>query len=153
MKLCPACHTPNAAGSKFCKQCGKSLDAPPGGPDPVDATVRMTATQASRGPSQQTFEVSALFRGKDRLVIGRAPDCDICLPHPTVSRYHALLERRPDGLWLRDLVSVNGVSLAGRRLAEPAVVHEGDRVGIGPFLLTLREGVLHSLDNSRSLRL
>ena len=30
---------------------------------------------------------------------------------------------------------------------------EGDRVGIGPFLFTLREGVIHSLDNSRSLRL
>src|SRR5206468_12977438 len=125
----------------------------PGGPDPVDATVRMTATQAARGPSQQTFEVSALFRGKDRLVIGRAPDCDLCLPHPTVSRYHALLERRPDGLWLRDLGSVNGVSLGGQRITDSTRVPDGELVGVGPFLLSLTQGVLRSVDNSRGLRL
>src|SRR5919198_3108986 len=151
MKLCPACHTPNAAPSKFCKQCGKPLDVTPAEAPP--ATVRMTATQVSRGPTEQTFEVSALFHGKDRLVIGRAPDCDVCLPHPTVSRYHALLERRPGGLWLRDLGSVNGVSLSGHRLTEPAPVRDNDRIGIGPFLLSLAQGLLRSLDNSRGLRL
>jgi ABC-type multidrug transport system fused ATPase/permease subunit len=70
-----------------------------------------------------------------------------------VSRYHALLERLPGGLRLRDLSSVNGVWVAGRRIAEPVFIHEGQRVGVGPFLFTLRRGVIHSLDSSRSLRL
>ena len=56
--------------------------------------------------------VAELFAAKGRLVVGRAPDCDICLPHPMVSRYHALLERLPEGLRLRDLASVNGVSVS-----------------------------------------
>ena len=97
--------------------------------------------------------IDTLFAAKNRLVIGRAPDCDVCLPHPMVSRYHALLERQPEGLRLRDLASVNGVLVAGRRISEPVFIHEGERVGVGPFLFTLRAGVIHSLDSSRSLRL
>jgi ABC-type multidrug transport system ATPase subunit len=97
--------------------------------------------------------VPALFGTRDRLVIGRAPDCDVCLPHPTVSRYHALLERRRSGLRLRDLGSVNGVTVAGQRVTEPVLLREGEKFSIGPFLFTLRDSVIHSLDSSRSLRL
>jgi pSer/pThr/pTyr-binding forkhead associated (FHA) protein len=63
-------------------------------------------------PFRGAVAVADLFAGKDRLVIGRAPDCDVCLPYPMVSRYHALLERLPHGLRLRDLASVNGVSVS-----------------------------------------
>jgi ABC-type multidrug transport system ATPase subunit len=150
MKPCPHCQAESPAGSKFCQQCGRPLDPGP----TTEATVKMTATQfAARAPTQQTFDVSALLAGKSRLVVGRAPDCDISLQHPSVSRYHALIEKRPDGLFVRDLSSVNGVWLGGLRLAAPTAIREGDRVGIGPFLLSLTHGMLHSLDNSRSLRL
>src|SRR5207302_997416 len=98
-----------------------------------EATVMMSGTQIVRGPIQQTVTIASLFSAKERVVIGRAPDCDLLLAHPSVSRYHALLERRPDGLWLRDLASVNGVSVAGKRIAEAALVREGDLVGVGPF--------------------
>jgi ABC-type multidrug transport system ATPase subunit len=152
MKTCPICHCPNAAENRFCQQCGRPLDGTSPRPG-VEATVLLTGTQLARGPLQHTYDVSALLGGKNRLVVGRAPDCDVRLAHPTVSRYHALLERRGDGLWLLDLGSVNGVSVGGRRLIEAARVHEGDRVGIGPFLLSLTGGVLHSLDNSRCVRL
>jgi ABC-type multidrug transport system ATPase subunit len=152
MKTCPTCQTANAPEHKFCRQCGRLLDAG-GRQPPPDATVRMTGTLLARGPLLQTYAVNNLFAAKTRVVIGRAPDCDICLAHPTVSRYHVLLERRPEGLWLRDLGSVNGVSVEGRRVAEEAVVRDGERVGIGPFLLSLTRGVLQSLDNSRGLRL
>src|SRR5262249_49477564 len=121
---------------------------------PADATVLMTATQAGqRAPREQAFDVPALFAGKSRVVIGRAPDCDLHLPHPSVSRYHARIERRPHGLYLADLSSVHGVWLAGRRIPDAAPLREGDRVGIGPFLLSITHGVLRSLDNSKSLRL
>src|SRR5262249_36529134 len=80
-------------------------------------------------------------------------DCDIVLPHPTVSRYHALLERLPEGLRLRDLGSVNGVSLDGKHVGEPVLLGEGERVGVGPYLFSLADGMLHSLDNTRRLRL
>lgn len=97
--------------------------------------------------------VAELFGAKQRLVIGRAPDCDVCLPHPLVSRYHALLERRAEGLFLRDLTSINGVWVGGKRVGETVQVGEGQRVGIGPFLFTLTGGVIRALDSSRNLRL
>src|SRR5262245_50267053 len=140
MKTCANCSTPNPAGNRFCQQCGRPLEEP----RPADATVLLTGTQVGKGPALQTYAVSALFGSKQRVVIGRAPDCDLCLPHPSVSRYHALLERRGDGLWVRDLASVNGVSVGGHRITEEALVREGDRLGVGPFLLSLTRGVLQS---------
>src|SRR5262245_31084951 len=148
MKTCPHCQTANRPDDRFCPQSRRPLDGPP-----ADATVMMTGTLLARGPLQQSHDVPALFGSRERLVIGRAPDCDLVLAHPTVSRYHALLERRPDGLWILDLVSVNGVSVGGQRVSEAVRLQDGQHVGIGPFLLTLTGGVLHSLDNSRGLRL
>jgi hypothetical protein len=68
-------------------------------------------------------------------VIGRAADCDVTLPHAMVSRYHALLERLPEGLRLRDLGSINGVWVGGQRHTESVYVRDGDHV----FLLLYRE--------------
>jgi ABC-type multidrug transport system ATPase subunit len=157
MKTCSHCQTANADDYRFCQHCGRPLEAPAG---PSDKTVRWTGQPVTpvtpvmpQRPFRGTVEVADLFAGKGRLVIGRAPDCDVCLPHPTVSRYHALLERLPHGLRLRDLASVNGTSVAGRRITEPVLLHEGERVGVGPFLFTLKDGVIHALDSSRSLRL
>jgi ABC-type multidrug transport system ATPase subunit len=150
MKNCPACQTANAETNRFCQQCGRPLDAAPD----AEATVRWTGQRLSAEETlRPSVAVEALFAGKVKLVVGRAPDCDVCLPHPMVSRYHALVERLDGGLRIRDLASVNGVSVNGRRIAEPARVGEGDRVGVGPYLFTLAGGVVHSLDSSRSLRL
>jgi ABC transport system ATP-binding/permease protein len=155
MKTCSACRTENADANKFCQQCGRSLEANSDAP-PVEATVRWAGGPlplAARLGPVPALPVEKLFAVKARVVIGRAPDCDVVLPHPMVSRYHALLERLPDGLRLSDLGSVNGVSVGGRRITDPVPVREGEPVGVGPFLFTLRAGVIHSLDSSRSLRL
>jgi ABC-type multidrug transport system ATPase subunit len=153
MKTCAHCRTANAEINRFCQQCGRPLDVPTPPPGAADATVRWAGQQLPFRLPQNAVAVADLFGAKDRLVIGRAADCDVCLPHAMVSRYHALLERRPEGLRLRDLGSVNGVFVAGRRIAEPVVVRDAQPVGIGPFLFTLKGGVVHSLDSSRSLRL
>src|SRR5262245_6872436 len=150
MKTCPHCQASNALENRFCQQCGQALDAPRA---QGDSTVLLSATQLARGPHQQRFDVSALFKEKTKLVVGRAPDCDLKLSHPSVSRYHARLEREPDGLYLTDLSSVNGTSVGGKRIGERTRVEEGERVGIGPFFLPITHGVLRSQDNSRGMRL
>jgi ABC-type multidrug transport system ATPase subunit len=148
MKTCSHCDTANGDTHKFCRQCGRPLDAP------LDATVRWTdSVTVAPGELRRAVPVEVLFGDKHRLLIGRAPDCDVCLAHPTVSRHHGLLERRPAGLRLRDLGSVNGIHVGGRRITEAVFLPEHERVGIGPFLFTLAGGVIYSLDNSRSLRL
>jgi ABC-type multidrug transport system ATPase subunit len=110
------------------------------------------AVSGDRRPNP-AVSVDTLFGTKSRLTIGRAPDCDVCLPHPTVSRRHALLERLPQGIRLSDLGSVNGVLVGGLRITEPVWVRERERVGIGPFLFCLVGTTVYTLDNSQRLRL
>src|SRR5437660_165788 len=140
MKICPSCGTSNDDGT-LCKQCGRSLDAPEAvlpldkNADRGQSTARWTgAVSAGRAAPRGVVSLEALFGAGSRVVIGRAPDCDVCLQHPSVSRYHALLERLPDGVRLSDLRSINGVFVDGRRLTSPVLVREHQRIGIGPFL-------------------
>ena len=108
---------------------------------------------STSGALHRAIPINELFAFKRQLLIGRTADCDICLPHHSVSRRHALLERLPQGVGLRDLGSMNGVLVGGRRMSEPGVLRERERIGIGPYLLCLIGGELHALDSSRSLRL
>ncbi len=73
------------------------------------------------------------------LTIGRAPDCDIHLPHEAVSRQHARLERRDGGWRIIDNESVNGVRVNGIRVQD-AALHNGDVVEIRPFAINLAGG-------------
>ncbi|MGE0709249.1 MAG: FHA domain-containing protein [Planctomycetota bacterium] len=50
--------------------------------------------------------------------LGRAPELEVCLACSRVSKLHAQFEPSPRGLALRDLGSVNGTYLNGRRLGE-----------------------------------
>lgn len=66
--------------------------------------------------------------------IGREADNDLCLTHPTVHRYHAVLERTPDAHFIiTDLgnprdpdVLVNGAAVSQQRLRGGEVLEFGD---------------------------
>jgi ABC-type multidrug transport system ATPase subunit len=148
MNPCPHCGSGNADGHKFCRQCGKAL-APP----TADSTVRWASPVPHGSGLARTVPIERLFAAKKAVLLGRAPECEVYLPHPSVSRRHALLEWQAPTLRLCDLGSVNGVHVNGRRVHEPVVVKEHERVGIGPFLFCLSGGVIHFLDSSQSLRL
>jgi FHA domain/Domain of unknown function (DUF1707) len=65
-----------------------------------------------------------------RMLLGRAPGCQLVFADDTVSRRHAEL-RMVDGRWiLRDLGSSNGTWVNGRRVME-AEVAPGDEVQLG----------------------
>jgi len=52
------------------------------------------------------------FDGRE-MRIGKDPTNHLCIPDPTVSRFHCVIERRTRGLLLRDLESTNGTQLGG----------------------------------------
>src|SRR5271169_1352266 len=111
MQTCSFCAASAAPDDQFCRSCGRSLvatSAPVVSASQSDATVRWSGTLPMRREPRSNIPLDTLFGQKTQVIIGRAPDCDVCLPHPSISRYHALLERRPDGLRLRDMNSVNG---------------------------------------------
>ena len=70
--------------------------------------------------------------------IGRTKGNDIALPNPRVSRRHAVIQSQSANptLILTDMNSRNGVFLNGKRISQPALLRNRDRIGIGPFQLT-----------------
>lgn len=73
---------------------------------------------------------------RDVIAIGRDPTCTIRLDSPYVSRQHARVERRADGLTLVDLGSRNGSLLNGRRVEHPVPLGVGDVITIGDVTIT-----------------
>jgi type II secretory pathway predicted ATPase ExeA len=72
-----------------------------------------------------------------RTLIGRSSHNDVCLPSPYLSRHHAVIVGTPEGYYLVDLNSVNGVLLNGRRI-ERAVLCDEDVLAMGPFRLKVQ---------------
>jgi pSer/pThr/pTyr-binding forkhead associated (FHA) protein len=71
--------------------------------------------------------------------VGRASDATIRLEEPEVSRHHAVVFRKADGIWVVDLQSANGTAVNGRDVtAEPASVGSGDMLSFGPSTFALK---------------
>jgi pSer/pThr/pTyr-binding forkhead associated (FHA) protein len=74
------------------------------------------------------------------VVIGRAPDVNLLLDDPQVSRHHARVTPQPDGSALvEDLGSSNGTFINHSELHAPARLDVGDDLLIGVTVLELRD--------------
>jgi pSer/pThr/pTyr-binding forkhead associated (FHA) protein len=146
---CPECGFVNAEGANYCQKCGAFLAEQEAGGEtteayqldeagelrPVDLeqVTGEGATLAIRsggGRAGEIFNVSG-----ERMTIGRSPDAEIFLDDVTVSRNHALLVRRRDGLYIDDLGSLNGTYVNRRRI-ESHKLQNGDELQVGKYKLT-----------------
>jgi len=74
-----------------------------------------------------------------RNVAGRAPECELPIDNPAVSRRHAEFRVEGDRVTLQDLGSVNGSFVNGQRLRGDVVLKDGDLVALGNLLLKFYE--------------
>ena len=149
---CQECGFVNAEGANYCQRCGAFLahgvedttaawqvDDETGELKPVD-TDRLAAEDATLviraggGRAGEVFTVKG-----EQMRIGRSPDAEIFLDDVTVSRNHALLVRRRDGLYIDDLGSLNGTYVNRRRI-ESHKLHDGDELQVGKYKLTYLGG-------------
>jgi transcriptional regulator with GAF, ATPase, and Fis domain len=72
-----------------------------------------------------------------RVVVGSAAGSGVLVDDPAVSRIHAELESREDGLWIRDLGSRNGTFIEGI-LVSLGRVPDGGNVRVGSTVLAVR---------------
>ncbi len=85
---------------------------------------------------------------KGPVVIGREPSCPIRLTEEGVSLQHAVLEVRPDGLYIRNLSSIAPVVVNGRPVPEAKLAHH-DVIDLGNAKLQFQ---LVSEDQARPVR-
>lgn len=71
-------------------------------------------------------------------VIGRDPTSDVWLDAPSVSRQHARIHVGPDRVTVEDLQSKNGTFAGDRRLADVAVLGDGQALRFGSVAVTFR---------------
>jgi hypothetical protein len=149
---CPECGFVNSEGANYCQKCGAFLgDARSGGETTAQYQIDETGELKPVDPEQVTGDGAALVirsgggragetfpAGADRMTIGRSPDAEVFLDDVTVSRNHALLVRRRDGLYIDDLGSLNGTYVNRRRI-ESHKLASGDELQIGKYKLTFLE--------------
>ncbi|XP_022858067.1 FHA domain-containing protein PS1-like [Olea europaea var. sylvestris] len=91
-------------------------------------------------PSSSPVEFNRSKYGKEStkeetLFVGRHPDCNITLEHPSISRFHLRVHSNPSSHYLSviDLNSVHGTWISGKKI-EPGVMvelKEGDTMQLG----------------------
>ena len=95
--------------------------------DPTPGMVLVYSRLHSQLPSAIPF-------ASDVTSFGREADNVLCIPEAAVSRYHGRIERRPDGCWIVDNGSTNGVMVNGARVAaHPLAPHDVIRIGDSLF--------------------
>ena len=147
---CPECGHHNRESARFCGRCGASLielaegeatasftpPAEPGADSGVMEAVVEGATLVIRlggGRAGDQFPV-----GPSITSIGRATESDVFLDDVTVSREHAVLDQREDGVHIIDQGSLNGTSV-NRERVEDARLSDGDELQIGKYRLAFIE--------------
>ena len=68
--------------------------------------------------------------GSAMIVIGRASECSLSLPHPSVSRQHCRILRQDDAYVIEDLGSTNQTYLNGKPVTR-ARLQDGDQISVG----------------------
>jgi ABC-type multidrug transport system ATPase subunit len=92
------------------------------------------------------------LKEKGVVYIGRGSEADIILDHPTISRLHAMIEKKGEhGYIIKDLGSTNGTFLNGSRISGTTSFTEQDIIFIGRFKLTLN-GSAKDLSNEIAIR-
>ena len=84
------------------------------------------------------IELEIALRGRTSWAVGRAPDNDVVVDHPSISRHHARLHAG-EGFALEALAATNPLRVGGRTLGP------GDRVAVAPgeaFTLGVLVGVI-----------
>ncbi len=75
--------------------------------------------------------------GRELALIGTAAGCEVRILDPCVSAHHCSLLRTPTGIWVVDLLGLDGVMINGTAVRY-ARVYDGDELHLGNSLIRLR---------------
>jgi hypothetical protein len=105
--------------------------APPAPALDVDVSTGMELTVSSAGTIKT-------YRFGRRTLVGRAPSADLRLDDPQVSRLHARIEMRDDGVYVEDLGSRNGTRVDGANVQGSRCLRVDEEIEIGAASIIFR---------------
>jgi NADPH-dependent 2,4-dienoyl-CoA reductase/sulfur reductase-like enzyme/pSer/pThr/pTyr-binding forkhead associated (FHA) protein len=120
----------------------------PGAASPIPASVIASCKEIpalivlTGKAGQRAYQVVMLKQGR-HIFLGRDQNNDIMLADAEVSRRHAEVFPGPDGFYVRDLDSSNGVIINQTKITNPYLLAHGDRMTIGDsilYFIDLRSG-------------
>jgi DNA-binding winged helix-turn-helix (wHTH) protein len=107
-------------------------------------------------PESRRFPKYSIKRGPQEFaldegdnLIGRDPDAEVYIDHPSVSRRHALISIGERGATIEDLRSRNGTFVNGLRIDARTNLEQGAVVGAGPIVMTFE--VLSAPESTRPM--
>ena len=69
---------------------------------------------------------------REKVTLGRLPECELAVADAGVSRRHAEVRRGPDNTWVvADLGSTNGTKVNGSRISAVHQLEDGDEITVG----------------------
>jgi pSer/pThr/pTyr-binding forkhead associated (FHA) protein len=89
---------------------------------PTEVAVLEVIAGPDKGQRLPLPDNSRMYR------LGRGNTCDLVLADADASREHAGFERRWDGIFVQDLGSKNGISVAGRKITTATRLGDGDEI-------------------------
>jgi len=96
----------------------------------------------------ESGETSSLTIAKDSITIGRRRGNALCLPHLSVSGFHARIFEDNGCLTVEDLNSTNGTIVNGQKVTRKVLVHLDDII-IGSYRISYSETYTPSKTNHR----
>ena len=118
----------------------------------LDPGVMVTLTYNVPGAATQGVEQDIVFGEKTLIQIGRDPGNDVVLPSPSVSRFHAQVERVGQRYRVEDLRSSNGTFVNDDRIDGAVWLKPEDTIRIGQFRFVMGKDQLAKYDDSNGLR-
>jgi len=122
----------------------------------IDSTIpgtMVTMTYQSPSEAAQISQAhSVQFGEKEKLTFGRDATNDVQLNVPTVSRYHAQVERVGRRYRLTDLQSANGTFVNDEQIDGAVWLGPQDSVRIGPYRFVMAENEFIRYDDTSGLR-
>jgi ABC-type multidrug transport system ATPase subunit/pSer/pThr/pTyr-binding forkhead associated (FHA) protein len=121
-------------------------------PDRFDTGQLSAPNYQSHEDTKASTNLYSKLKEKSVVYIGRDDEADIQLNHPNVSRQHAMIEKKGDGIYfIKDLGSTNGTFVNGRRITSSTSFTDKDTILIGRFKLTL-SGATKDLSQEIAIR-
>jgi ABC-type multidrug transport system ATPase subunit len=116
-----------------------------------EAGLMVTMTYLTSAEGAKPITRSIIIGPEARLQIGRHPSNDLVLDAPSVSGFHAEIERVGQRYRIRDLRSLNGTFVNDQQVFDEVWAKPQDTIRIGPYRFVLGEEQMAQFDESGGL--